>query len=102
VKLTVRPLTPERWPDLEAIFTATGRSVAQCSRLLVHVLPPEWCPTPAEPSMSRAERNKSQLKALVDAERPPGTSSAIAARCPLAGCPSVLARTMPSWPARRS
>jgi hypothetical protein len=29
VKLTVAPLTPDRWPDLEAIFNARGCSVAR-------------------------------------------------------------------------
>lgn len=28
-KLVVRPLTPERWPDLEAVFNARGCSVAR-------------------------------------------------------------------------
>ncbi|MBT2303682.1 GNAT family N-acetyltransferase [Variovorax paradoxus] len=29
MKLTVLPLTPERWPDLEALFNAKGCSVAR-------------------------------------------------------------------------
>lgn len=29
MKLTVHPLTPERWPDLEALFNARGCSVAR-------------------------------------------------------------------------
>ena len=28
VRFTVKPLTPERWPDLEAIFNAKGCAVA--------------------------------------------------------------------------
>jgi len=27
--LTIRPLTPERWPDIEAIFNAKGCSIAR-------------------------------------------------------------------------
>jgi hypothetical protein len=30
-KLIIQPLTPERWPDLEAIFTAKGDSIAVAS-----------------------------------------------------------------------
>lgn len=70
VKLTVRPLTPERWADLEAIFKAKGCSVARSC----------WCmayrrsgPQPQPPrGTTRAEANRKQLKALVDAGRPPG------------------------------
>ncbi len=29
MKLTVAPLTPDRWPDLEAIFNAMGCSIAR-------------------------------------------------------------------------
>ena len=29
MKLTVAPLTPSRWPDLEAVFHAKGCSVAR-------------------------------------------------------------------------
>jgi hypothetical protein len=38
MKITVAPLTPDRWADLEAIFNARGCSVA---RLLVHGLSSE-------------------------------------------------------------
>jgi len=68
-KLEIRPLTPERWPDLEAIFASRGCSIArQC-----------WCmayrragthPTPH--GMTRGAFNKSQFKAVVDGARPPG------------------------------
>ena len=27
MRLTLRPLTPERWPDVEALFNARGCSV---------------------------------------------------------------------------
>jgi hypothetical protein len=29
VKLEVAPLTPQRWPDLEAVFQAKGCSIAR-------------------------------------------------------------------------
>ena len=70
MKLTVAALTPERWPDLEAIFDARGCSVARGC----------WCmyyrqsgaAAPPRPGMSRAGANRAALKALVDAGRPPG------------------------------
>ena len=33
MKLNVHPLTPERWPDLEALFNAKGCSVARSSAI---------------------------------------------------------------------
>src|SRR5262245_33259563 len=67
--LTVLPLTPERWPDLESIFAGRGCSVARSC----------WCmayrrsgaPAP-RPGMTRAAVNRAALKALVDEGRPPG------------------------------
>jgi len=70
MKLDFAPLTPARWPDLEAIFAARGCSIArQC-----------WCMAYREsralrkpPSgMKISDMNRSKLKALVDAKRPPG------------------------------
>jgi GNAT superfamily N-acetyltransferase len=66
----VLPLTPERWPDLEAIFNARGCSVARGC----------WCmfyrrsgaQPPPQAGITRAESNKAQLKALADAGRHPG------------------------------
>ena len=70
MKLTLRPLTPERWPDLEALFHARGCSVARGC----------WCMYyrhsgergAVSPGMTRAQANRADLKALVDAGRPPG------------------------------
>jgi GNAT superfamily N-acetyltransferase len=70
MKLTLHPLTPDRWPDLEAIFMARGCSVARGC----------WCMyyrrsgarDPLLPGMTRAKANRADLKALVDAGRPPG------------------------------
>lgn len=70
MKLTIHPLTPARWPHLEAIFNAKGCSIArQC-----------WCMyyrrsggRGAMPDgMSIAEFNKSQLRAVVESGPPPG------------------------------
>ncbi|RQP23422.1 GNAT family N-acetyltransferase [Piscinibacter terrae] len=70
MKLVVHPLTPERWPDLEAIFNARGCSVARGC----------WCmfyrhsgaPDPLPAGMTRAQVRREELKALVDHARPPG------------------------------
>lgn len=70
MKLTVLPLTPERWPDLETIFRAKGCSVARGC----------WCmayrrsgaPKALPPGTTRAQANRRDLKALVNAGRPPG------------------------------
>lgn len=69
MKLTVLPLTPKRWPDLEAIFQAKGCSVAR------HC----WCmhyrrsgASEPLPGKTRAQTNRAELKALVDAGNPPG------------------------------
>lgn len=70
MKLEFAPLTPARWPDLEAIFAARGCSIArQC-----------WCMAYREsramrappPGMKRSDMNRAKLKGLVDAKRPPG------------------------------
>ena len=68
--LNVLPATPERWPDVEAIFGAKGCSVARGC----------WCMhyrrSGSSPSLSsvtnRSKTYRAALKALVDAGRPPG------------------------------
>ncbi len=69
-KLAVHPLTPERWPDLEVLFASKGCSIAR------HC----WCmayrrtgsPGKPESGAANARTNRADLKALVDAGRPPG------------------------------
>jgi GNAT superfamily N-acetyltransferase len=69
-QITVRPLTPARWADLETVFNAKGCSVARGC----------WCmfyrhsgATASPPrGMSRAQASRADLKALVDGGRPPG------------------------------
>lgn len=68
--MLVRPLTPERWPDLEAIFGARGCSVARGC----------WCmyyrrsgKSPAlRPGETRAMRNRRDLQSLASQDPPPG------------------------------
>jgi ribosomal protein S18 acetylase RimI-like enzyme len=69
MKVTVRPLTPDRWPDLEAVFNARGCSIPRCC----------WCMAYRRSGAlqlprgrSRAQVNRAALKALVDAGNSPG------------------------------
>ena len=69
MKLTLQPLTPERWPDVETLFNARGCSVARGC----------WCmfyrrsgDAPPPPGMTRRERNRADLKALSKSDPPPG------------------------------
>jgi GNAT superfamily N-acetyltransferase len=62
--LRIQPLTPERWPDLEALFGRGGASYG-C-----------WCMffrrTSTEMSNAKAVDNKADLRALASAEPAPG------------------------------
>lgn len=70
MKLTVAPLTVDRWPDLEAIFQARGCSIArQCWCMAYRVRASERKPPPG---MTRAQGNRARLKALAGAGDPPG------------------------------
>jgi ribosomal protein S18 acetylase RimI-like enzyme len=70
MKLTVLPLTPGRWADLEAIFRAKGCSVARGCWCMAYRLSGSQAPPPL--GTTRAEVNKTQLKKLVEAGRSPG------------------------------
>jgi len=72
MKLTTRPLTPERWPDLEAVFNAKGCSVARgCWCMYYRVSGSEW-EAPANGS-TRAQAHRAAFRAVVDsAAEPPG------------------------------
>lgn len=70
MKLIVAPLTPDRWPDLEAVFNARGCSVARGCWCMAYRLSGSREPLP--PGMTRAQANRAGLKALVDAGNPPG------------------------------
>jgi GNAT superfamily N-acetyltransferase len=68
--IDVRPLTPARWPDLEAIFGARGCGVARGCWCMAYRLSG---PAPAvPPGKTRAQVLRAALKALADAGRPPG------------------------------
>jgi len=69
-KIDVHPLTPARWPDLEAIFEAKGCSVALGCWCMAYRVSGSASALP--PDTTRARVWRAALKALVDAGRPPG------------------------------
>ena len=70
MKLTVHPLTPERWPDLEALFNARGCSVARSCWCMYYRRSGPRGPLPA--GTTRAQANRAELKALLRSREPPG------------------------------
>ncbi len=69
-KLTIRPVTPARWNDLETIFKARGCSIARgcwCMHYRRSGSPPKL---PA--GTTRSQANRAELRALVDAGETPG------------------------------
>ena len=70
MKLTIAPLTPDRWSDLEAIFRARGCSVARGCWCMAYRVSGPGEPPPR--GMTRSQANRASLKALVDAGNPPG------------------------------
>jgi ribosomal protein S18 acetylase RimI-like enzyme len=70
VKLTVLPLTPERWNDLEALFNAKGCSVARGCWCMYYRRSGSRGRLPR--GMTYSQANRAELKALVDAGTVPG------------------------------
>jgi GNAT superfamily N-acetyltransferase len=67
--LATRPLTPERWGDLEAIFKSRGCSVARGCWCMFYRRSGE---VPVPRGMTRPQANRAALKALADADPPAG------------------------------
>lgn len=70
MKLTIRPLTPERWPDLEALFNAKGCSVARGCWCMFYRRSGARGSLPS--GTTAAQANRADLKKLVNAGKPPG------------------------------
>ena len=71
MKLTVRPLTPDRWPDLETVFNGAGCAVARgCWCMYFRHAEPK--PYGEVTSKEHAAAAKRDLKKLVDKGPPPG------------------------------
>ena len=70
MKLTVKPLTPSRWPDFEAVFNARGCSVARgCSCMYYRR---SGSREPLSGGTTQAQASRAGLKRLVDAGTRPG------------------------------
>src|SRR5262245_19181655 len=68
--IKVLPLTPGRWPDLEAVFNARGCSVARGCWCMYYRKSGER--GKERPGMTRSQANRADLKGLVDGGHPPG------------------------------
>ena len=69
MRLTLQPLTPERWPDLEALFGARGCSVARGCWCMFYRRRGDARPAPG---VTRREQNRAELKSLSAADPPAG------------------------------
>jgi GNAT superfamily N-acetyltransferase len=69
-RLTLHPLTPGRWPDLEALFNARGCSVARNCWCMYYRLSGKGDLT--RPGAAQPERARQALKALAAQDPPPG------------------------------
>lgn len=70
MKLTVLPLTPERWPDLEVLFNAKGCSVARGCWCMYYRRSGARGPLPS--GTTAAQANRADLKKLTRGDTPPG------------------------------
>lgn len=70
MRLRIEPLTPQRWPDLEAIFNARGCAVARGCWCTFYRRSGEKPSRP--PGLTHAEVARREFKAVVDAGDPPG------------------------------
>lgn len=70
MRITVHPLTPDRWPDLEAVFQAKGCSIARGCWCMAYRRSGRGAHVPA--GMTHAAANRDHFKAVVDAGPPPG------------------------------
>ena len=68
--LVVRPLTPSRWPDLEAIFNAKGCSVARGCWCMFYRVSGKGALT--RPGDDQRKSAKESLKSLAHRDPPPG------------------------------
>lgn len=69
MKLTVRPVTPARWPHLEALFAARGCAEARHCGCMFYRRSGPRSAVPA--GLTEAQANRAELKTLVDAGDPP-------------------------------
>jgi len=70
VNITVRPLTPDRWPDLEVIFNAKGCSMARGCWCMFYRRSGKGSTLP--PGLTRSEASRADLRSLAGIDPPPG------------------------------
>ena len=70
MKLAIRPLTPERWPDLATVFRAKGCSVARGCWCMFYRRSGKTPPPPA--GRTKASANRAAFRKVVEAGPPPG------------------------------
>jgi GNAT superfamily N-acetyltransferase len=71
MRVTVKPLTPDNWADVETVFNARGCSVARGCWCMYYRRSGARGPLP--PGMTHAKANRADLKALArNAGLPPG------------------------------
>jgi ribosomal protein S18 acetylase RimI-like enzyme len=70
MKLTVHPLTPDRWADLETVFNSKGCSVARGCWCMCYRRSGSRGPLPA--GKTYAQANRADLKKLTASGEPPG------------------------------
>ena len=70
MELSVEPLTPERWPDLEAVFNAKGCSVARGCWCMYYRL--SGARGPQSDGIKRAQAWRARLGKRVQSGPPPG------------------------------
>jgi len=70
MKLTVRPLTPERWPDLETVFNARGCSIPRGCWCMYYRRTGKGPALP--PGITYAQANHADMRALAGSDPPAG------------------------------
>jgi ribosomal protein S18 acetylase RimI-like enzyme len=70
VNITVRPLTPDRWSDLEAVFNARGCSVARGCWCMFYRRSGKRSTLP--PGLSPSAASRAELRSLAGIDPPPG------------------------------
>jgi len=88
--VTIRPLTPSRFKDLEAVFEAKGCSIARGCWCMFYR---ETGRTEAPQGMRLADARKARMRALCEAGPPPGLLAY--ARLDDAGAPAARGRLRP-------
>lgn len=72
MNITVRPLTPDRWSDLEAVFNAKGCSVARGCWCMFYRRSGKGSRSTLPPGLTPSEASRADLRSLAGSDPPPG------------------------------